>query len=324
MLEVKLRGLLWRLQNIPGEDVGIAGGYGWGVNANFGAPWPALFTELWWPEDDYPQLQKPALASAAEVDRLEIPDPARVELVGRMVHFAQYFKEIVGDRLPVGAGGFNATPFTNASTIMPMGQLLMDLRDCPEHVHRLLQLMVDTYIAVAAYIRRQLNLSMPESIGCPDDACGNIAPQDYETFAVPYILQCARRGSTSGQVIRIHLCGRSQHLWPSMARLLRPRVMEISPFGDLMEARRVFGPDTILVGNMDPRIVREGSKEQIREATLACLRQGMTTPGRYYFMAGTAGWDMPIRWHSNSETLGTPLENINYVNSLVLEHGRYA
>ena len=26
MLEVKLRGLLWRLQNIPGEDVGIAGG----------------------------------------------------------------------------------------------------------------------------------------------------------------------------------------------------------------------------------------------------------------------------------------------------------
>jgi len=144
----------------------------------------ALGAEVVFPEDDSPMLanQGRVLTDGDEVMRLAVPDPAKNEVLRRLVGMCGFLEAETGRRVPISAG--QEGPFTSA-VLLRGEHFLADLYDAPSLAHRLLDVVTDTYIAFVRYVHA-LNGETTGSVGLADDFAGLISPALWPEFVVPY------------------------------------------------------------------------------------------------------------------------------------------
>jgi uroporphyrinogen-III decarboxylase len=98
-----------------------------------------------------------------------------------------------------------------------------------------------------------------------------------------------------GARVRLHICGNTRFILEGMGKL-GCDIVDLDYLAPLDEARRVMGPDQVLLGNIDPvRVLRDGTPESVRSAIAACHRQA----GSRYIVG--AGCEVPR---------GTPRDNL--------------
>lgn len=138
----------------------------------------------------------------------------------------------------------------------------------PAILHQLLGLLAD---AIAIYVRYQID-SGAQVVQMFDSWAGQLSPQDYETFALPYQQRVVRQvKETHPDTPLILLVSGSAGVLERMAKS-GVDIVSVDWTVDMAEARQRLGPNVKVQGNMDPGVLF-GSQNFIRDRILDNIRK---------------------------------------------------
>jgi uroporphyrinogen-III decarboxylase len=135
--------------------------------------------------------------------------------------------------------------------------------------------------------------------GMAEDTAQAMSPHMFKEFCVPYtgeLFDTFGRRFQNGRAL--HMCGQSTHLHHVLVEDLHISSFDI--FGYLVDPRvaaRNLGGRMYLWGNINPMLMLNGTREQVRQAALAALEAMAPCGG---FMLGDGANVCP----------GTPLANL--------------
>ncbi|MEC4806994.1 MAG: uroporphyrinogen decarboxylase [Jaaginema sp. PMC 1079.18] len=138
----------------------------------------------------------------------------------------------------------------------------------PKILHQLLGKLADV---IATYLCYQIDCGA-QVVQLFDSWAGQLSPQDYETFALPYQQQVFRQVKAQHPEAPLILyisgsAGVLERMGQSGADII-----SVDWTVDMAEARQRLGPDMKVQGNMDPGVLF-GSKEVIRDRILDTVRK---------------------------------------------------
>lgn len=256
-------------------------------------PLPGLGIEMDIAEGKGPIIQSP-IRSQTQVDSLQRLEPEESLPFVRTV--LQALRQEVGNEAAVL--GFVGAPWTLAAYAVEgkgsktysviKGMAFSD----PSMLHQLLAKLAD---AIAIYIRYQID-SGAQVVQMFDSWAGQLSPQDYETFALPYQQQVIQQvKATHPETPLILLVSGSAGLLERMATS-GVDIVSVDWTVDMAEARKRLSGMKVQ-GNMDPGVLF-GSKEFIRDRILDTIRK-----------AGNQGHIMNL---GHGVLPGTPEENVAF------------
>ena len=256
-----------------------------------------------WFTDQGPAINedRAALADKLRLRAFQVPDP----LGGGRMH--DRVKSIELMRRTAGPGmsivGWIEGPLALAAELRGLNTIMLDFVDDPQFAHDLLAFTADVAIA---YAPAQIAAGA-DTIGMSDAAAGLIGPTLYEEFLWPQqkrVLETLRRNHRD-VLLRQHMCGRIDKLYPKMAQL-PVDIYEIDFPANLELARAQLGPTRTLAGNVSTITdLLEGSPERVYEACRRCHE----ICGRH-FIVGAGCEISPL----------TPPENLRAMMAYAREH----
>lgn len=163
----------------------------------------------------------------------------------------------------------------------------------PSVLHQLLSKLADM---VAVYVRYQIDCGA-QVVQMFDSWAGELSPQDYETFALPYQQQVVRQvKQTHPDTPLILYISGSSGVLERMARS-GVDIISVDWTVDMAEARQRLGKEMKVQGNIDPGVLF-GSKEIIRDRIFDTIRK-----------AGNQGHILNL---GHGVLVGTPEENVEF------------
>ncbi len=163
----------------------------------------------------------------------------------------------------------------------------------PKILHQLLAKLAD---AIAVYTRYQID-SGAQVVQMFDSWAGQLSPQDYETFALPYQQRVFQQvKETHPDTPLILLVSGSAGLLERMTRS-GADIISVDWTVDMAEARQRLGRNMKVQGNLDPGVLF-GSQDFIRDRILDTIRK-----------AGNSGHILNL---GHGVLVGTPEDNVRY------------
>ena len=245
--------------------------------------------EVEFPEDNLPMRKAPLLSEPAGLNKLKPPDPSTGRRMSDRLAAVHYLRGQVGGEVPVM--GWVEGALAEAADLRGDTALMLDLYDRPRWLHDLLEICTEVAITFA---RAQIEAGA-DIIGLGDAIASQISPPMYQEFALPYEQRIFAAVHEMGALARLHICGDTTHVLPLMAQN-GADIIDLDWMVDIRLAAETLGDYPVICGNFDPvAIMLQGTPEQVREATMHCLRWG----GRRIISG--AGCEVPD---------GTPHENL--------------
>jgi uroporphyrinogen decarboxylase len=115
-----------------------------------------------------------------------------------------------------------------------------------------------------------------------------IAPRHFRKCVLPYQRELHERCLAAGiRHILCHICGEQKRNLPAWSEIPmgRPGIVSLGPEIDLEEASDYF-PREILMGNLDPEAVQNGTPEEVAELAHTCIKKGERHPGGFMLASG--------------------------------------
>ena len=138
----------------------------------------------------------------------------------------------------------------------------------PAILHKLLSHLAD---GIANYVRYQID-SGAQMVQLFDSWAGQLSPQDYDTFALPYQQQVVRQvKQTHPDTPLILYISGSAGVFKRLP-LSGVDIVSVDWTVDMAEARAILGPDVGVQGNMDPGVLF-GTPAVIRDRILDVIRK---------------------------------------------------
>ncbi len=212
----------------------------------------------------------PPVRSQEQVDAMTPLDPeASLPFIREIL---QALRQEVGNQAAVL--GFVGAPWTLAAYAIE-GKTSKDYVNIkrmafsePALLHQFLGKIAD---AIAIYVRYQID-SGAQVVQMFDSWAGQLSPQDYETFALPYQQRVIRQvKATHPDTPLILYINGSAGLLERMAQS-GVDIVSVDWTVDIAEARKRLGPDIGVQGNIDPCALY-GSQEFIRDRILDTIRK---------------------------------------------------
>ncbi|HIK31962.1 MAG TPA: uroporphyrinogen decarboxylase [Oscillatoriales cyanobacterium M4454_W2019_049] len=212
----------------------------------------------------------PPIRSQAQVDALRPLEPE--ESLPFIRTILQALRQEVGNQSTVL--GFVGAPWTLAAYAVEgkgsktysviKGMAFSE----PAMLHQLLGKLAD---AIAVYARYQIE-SGAQVVQMFDSWAGQLSPQDYETFALPYQQRVFQQvKATHPDTPLILLVSGSAGVLELMGRS-GADIISVDWAVDMADARRRLGPEMKVQGNIDPGVLF-GSKAFIRDRILDTIRK---------------------------------------------------
>jgi len=232
-------------------------------------PLPGLGIEMDIAEGKGPIIDSP-IRSQEQVDQLRPLEPA--ESLPFIKEILQALRREVGDKATVL--GFVGAPWTLAAyAVEGKGSKTYSIIKGmafsePTMLHQFLGKLAD---AIAVYVRYQIDCGA-QVVQMFDSWAGQLSPQDYETFALPYQQRVFRQvKQTHPDTPLILLVSGSAGLLERMANS-GAEIVSVDWTVDMADARARLGKDIKVQGNLDPGVLF-GSKEFIRDRILDTVRK---------------------------------------------------
>jgi len=263
----------------------------------------AMGSELHYPEDDVPRLERPAVTDAADLSRLVRATPAD----GRLPVYLEAIRtaaSAVGDEVPV-ACCFMA-PFSVAAMLRGVDMLARDLYRNKPLAHHLLSLSLEVCKDFADAI---IDAGGIPIVGDPVATGSILGERQFREFVLPYLQELHAHIARRGVPPLLHICGQTIRILDAMiesgAALLS--LDDIS----MAEARDRAGDKVALMGNVRPAqtLLRGSPEDVLAEVRSLCSIGRECKSG---FILGS-GCEVPI---------GTPPENLEAMLAGVREYGR--
>ena len=260
-----------------------------------------------YPENGLPYAGDPLLK---DLGMLDIMEPADASAHPRLKEFscaAEILTARAAEIVPieVSIGG----PFTIASNLRGVEQLLRDLRRHPKEVHRLMDIVMQTEkscIDMAALYGA--GIAMADPVANP----GLIGPRMYEEFVCPYTKELTDYAfKKTGRKVSLHMCGRTYSIWKYLS-CYELNELSLDNIIDLKRAAEELGKYIPIAGNVDPvEIVMNGTKEEITQAVKKCIDIGLKAEKGYVLATGC---DIPY---------SAPPEKVDYFMETVREYRHF-
>ncbi|HAJ58749.1 MAG TPA: uroporphyrinogen decarboxylase [Cyanobacteria bacterium UBA8543] len=257
-------------------------------------PLPALGIDMDIAEGKGPIIDQP-IRTQQQVDNLRHFEPE--ESLPFIREILQALRQEVGNQSTVL--GFVGAPWTLAAYAVEgkgsktysviKGMAFSE----PAILHQLLGKLAD---AIAIYVRYQID-SGAQVVQMFDSWAGQLSPQDYETFALPYQQQVVRQvKETHPDTPLILLVSGSAGVLERMAKS-GVDIVSVDWTVDMAEARQRLGSNMKVQGNMDPGVLF-GSHNFIRDRILDTIRK-----------AGNKGHILNL---GHGVLPGTPEDNVRF------------
>ena len=332
MLESQLLGLKWLYENVKFDH------YQFLISPvfNYVSEADTFGCEVEYRDNDIPWVKKHCIQNEDDLVKLENIDAVHTGLHGKEVMFREEMLKIAGnykirfkdgveigieDRIKLGlynysyasgipgigvAGGTIGT-MLNANDIRGMENVLIDIYENPQFIHKILEVITDKIIQWVEYTK-QVCGDPKEGVFLGDDGAANLSPELYEEFLLPHHkrLQAHFGGYTS-----FHADAKGHHLFPFLINELK--INDFSGFSYLDDKKLTadtFGGKTVLCGNINPMHLETGTKESIMEECREAIEHFAPYSG-FFLLDG------------NNITPKTPLENINAMYEASVKYGRY-
>jgi uroporphyrinogen-III decarboxylase len=313
----QLQFLKWRIENIP-EDM-ICHGPALGVAPYFDnvLDSAAFGAEVVWPENETLHC-RPVIHSVEQMASWPMPEPGSGlwgqardwwrEMHGLAKETRLTFNDVAG-HVEVGILGLSGlSPHMIAIDLVGHEFYAWQL-ECPDLCHAFLGRITDAMIAAMRYFR-QIDPRPWGGYGLADDTATAMSPAMFKEFCVPYT---GRLFDTFGAGFKfgrgLHMCGQSTHLHQALVEDLR--ITSFDLFGYLVEpevAARNLGGKMLLWGNLNPMLMLNGTKEQVKQAARAALEAMAPCGG---LLLGDGANVCP----------GTPVENLAALTEAAEEYG---
>jgi uroporphyrinogen decarboxylase len=266
----------------------------------------ALGSQLGFPENGTPFVEKFALAGTTDLTSFQIPDPLKA---GRFPLFLDALDEVtmkVGHNVPIGfvIGG----PLSAAYSLRGAEALMKDLYIRPHFVHELLDLCVKSTIP---FLREVAKREAGIVIVDPVSSGSLISPALFRKFSLPYLKQLV---SAIGEFTRppvLHICGDTKKILGDMVDT-GAGGLSLDNAIDLFEAKRQVGSQVLIIGNVNPaESMYRGTPEAVRLDVKNCLKKAHDSPKGFMLALGC---ELPIK---------TPPENVHALMAAARMYGKY-
>jgi MtaA/CmuA family methyltransferase len=256
-------------------------------------------TPLTYMDDAPPRADARALPERRPVAELHRPDPLAGGRMTDRVRGVALLREKVGGIAPIT--GWVEGPIAEAVDLRGMTDLMIDLADDPAWVGDLFAWITDLEIAFAlAQVEAGADI-----IGLGDAAASLISPVTYEKLVLPLEKQIVDAVHEAGALVRLHICGNTNHLLPYMAQTGADMIDLDYPVV-LADARSQLGSEPVILGNFHPvEILLQGTPDSVWSACAECHR----LCGDRHIVA--PGCEVPP---------GTPRENLEAMFSYARSH----
>jgi uroporphyrinogen-III decarboxylase len=307
----------YRIENIPedifclGPTLHVAPYFDNVINASaFGA-------EIIWP-DDQPLRALPVIETPEAMDAMRIPAPD-AGLWGTVLEWWLQMKEFA-EQTKVTFNGVEGRVEVANLAISGEGphMIAVDLvgtdfywwmKEYPEQCHGFLDKITTGMIRAEKHFRK-VDPRPRLGFGLAEDSCQIMSARMVKEFTLPYT---KRMFDIFGHGLRdgrgMHMCGDSTHLLETLVE--DARISSFVVFGYQVDPRivaRIMGGKVYLWGNINPMLMLDGSKEEVKETCIEAL-QAMAPCGG--FILGDGANICP----------GTPLENMAVFTEAAEEFG---
>jgi uroporphyrinogen decarboxylase len=258
------------------------------------------------PDYSAPYISEFAIKDPADLDKLEIPDPANFHKFTIIREAVAILKEEAGDFVSIGCG--LAGPLTTANNLRGAEKLMKDIYTNPEFVRKLLDFSVRSSIPFIREIAKwEVNISVADPV-----ASGSlISPKVFREFAFPYLQQMIGEISAVSKPPSLHICGNTNRILEGMADT-GAGTLSLDSLVDLADAKGKVGGRVIISGNVRPaETMYLGTTATVEGNVKECIRKGYDSPKGYVLGLGCG---LPFR---------TPSENIHAFFDAARKYGQY-
>ncbi|MGA2544060.1 MAG: uroporphyrinogen decarboxylase family protein [Verrucomicrobiota bacterium] len=226
-----------------------------------------LGADIFYPPDGPPAIieKNALLADPSVLGTLRVPDPHRAggRMANRVAAVRLLRHQLGGTHL---IEGWVEGPCAESANLRGISTIMMDYYDDPDFAHVLAEFTVKVALKFAA---AQIEAGA-DIIGVGDAAASLINRGLYDQFVLPHEKRLVEGIHAAGGRVRLHICGRTQHLAGSMATL-GCEIVDLDSMVDLRAARADLGDRQVLLGNVHPvNVVRNGTPEEVRQALAKC------------------------------------------------------
>jgi uroporphyrinogen-III decarboxylase len=273
-IEVQMRGLQWRYENLPDDFTGSGIGY------DAGPIGEALVFDC---DIEYPQGTSPFIVrfihDAADVEKLEVKDPRDNPRVQEHLEKGRRFKqraEELGVRVPIGTGGIGIhPPLSCACAIADVDWVYMSMLAEPDVILRLFDKCYQAFCMCQEYMY-QLHGGGPGSLGLADDNSAFVSDELYRRLVLPYNLALYETYGPNRRYL--HADGPNEHHYETYARIIRLNHMDIGGWSKLRPAVDILKPAGCIVhGGLNNRDLYSGWTERLRQKIRQTIR--IAAPG---------------------------------------------
>ncbi|MBA7609089.1 Uroporphyrinogen decarboxylase [subsurface metagenome] len=278
--EKSVRAQIWT-QEMFGSDGGPSYSFSMSIAWDFGGG--IKFPTSQWQQ--VPEVDPCPVQSEADVERLEVPD---VKTAPAIQHAMEFSKTCQQNHRPIMFS--IGSPFTGASSLCGLDQLCRWMLKKPELAHKLLRVTTDFCLQVAQYWADTFGAQrVTPFVPMPAESNDVISPKQFEEFAFPYMKELCEKALAMGiRRFSCHVCGEQNLNLPLISRIPMGKSALVS-FGhqvDLTTAIEHFGDKCIIVGNIEPAIIQNGTPEQVYELCHQAIDKAKYAPNGFVLCPG--------------------------------------
>jgi len=282
---------------------------GWWVEFGMTAEPSGFGCPMCWFDNNLPHLYPLTedLDNAAEFFRnMRMPDPRRDGMMPLTLNQLRHFKPMVeaeGERMwMVCARG----PFTVASHIFTVTQLLMLMMTDPEASDILLRKTTD---CVKLWLEAQLDaVGSAGAIMVLDDVCGFFSPDDFASLCLPYMNEVFNAFPEMRHFF--HNDYTSSSCYPHLDEM-GVDVFNFTHQVEIDQTRKLAGRNPVLMGNVPPMLLTGNDPEEVYLSTRGMIRKYVSENGTHHGLIVSTGGGLPM---------GARKENIDALISAVRDY----
>ena len=192
-----------------------------------------------------PQCKVHIIQTPDDITALKNPDVYACERTMDRIRGTEYYRQLLGDDIPVM--GWVEGPLAEACDLAGVSEFLMMLLTDPEPARLLMEKCLTT---ANDFARAQVEAGC-DLIGIGDAICSQIDHQTYNSFVFDLHKKQVDYIHSLGAYVKLHICGKTTHLWPSLSRL-GVDIFDIDYMVSMEEGFHAFGPGITRAGNINP------------------------------------------------------------------------
>ncbi len=187
----------------------------------------------------------PIIHHKSDIENLKNPNVYRSARTLDRIKAAEYYTKLLGTGIPII--GWVEGPLAEAADLAGVNSILMQILTEPDFV---LKLMMKCLTTAKDFARAQIEAGCLV-VGIGDAICSQIDAGTYESYVLPLHQELFEYIHTLGAFTKLHICGDITHLLPLLARA-GPDILDLDWMVSFDDARKAFGNQIILCGNLDP------------------------------------------------------------------------